>query len=149
MALEALLRKWHIEDDVDVLREGVHVLAKALMELEVAHQRRGLVKTTPKTWQSRRLIILSDRAASEPPAHRRRQIEARLKAGLVWKGHNLIFCTPYGPPVQPSKISARFERALVSAGLPEMRFHDLRHSAATLPLGEEPSSQSGIRDVGD
>src|SRR5215211_536173 len=35
MALETLLRKAHVEQDVDFLREGVRVFSEALMELEV------------------------------------------------------------------------------------------------------------------
>jgi integrase len=45
-----------------------------------------------------------------------------------------VFCNIYGGFFNPVKVLALFQRLLRDAGLPQMRFHDLRHSAATILL---------------
>ena len=47
-----------------------------------------------------------------------------------------IFPSPIGTPLDPSNIVKAYKRSLKAAGLPEIRFHDLRHTAATLMLQE-------------
>lgn len=72
--------------------------------------------------------------------HRRRQAAERLAAGAMWEDHDLVFTTPLGAPLHPCTVSATFRRLLPAAGLPRIRVHDLRHTAATLMLkwGEHP-----------
>src|SRR6185503_19780996 len=53
----------------------------------------------------------------------------------AWDEHELVFCTSVGSPINPSKMTDRFKTLLRRAKLPEIRFHDLRHSAATILLG--------------
>ena len=62
------------------------------------------------------------------------QLEARLKAGLIWVDHDLVFCDKRGGFLQPMALTRQFSRLLEEMRLPHMRFHDLRHSAATLLL---------------
>jgi len=69
--------------------------------------------------------------------HRTRQLEAKLKAGSEWQERDLVFCTSLGTPLNPNKVVARFKTVLKRAELPEIRFHDLRHSAATILLSME------------
>jgi integrase len=67
--------------------------------------------------------------------HRIHQLEERLKAGETWQEQDLVFCTVTGGYILPNDISAKMLRAILQkAGLPRIRFHDLRHSAATLLL---------------
>ena len=42
-----------------------------------------------------------------------------------------------GSPLRPSWVSRRFQRLAQAAGLPHIRFHDLRHSWATIALGSD------------
>jgi len=60
--------------------------------------------------------------------------------GAAWQDNDFIFCRDDGTAVQPSNIPMRLHRALSKAGLPRVRLHDLRHTAATLHLsrGENP-----------
>ena len=46
----------------------------------------------------------------------------------------MIFPTSKGTPMDPSNLYHNFKRLLIEAGLPDIRFHDLRHTAATLML---------------
>jgi integrase len=68
--------------------------------------------------------------------HLARQREERLLLGLEWDDHGLVFLNTVGKPLHPSNFLQRsFYPLLERAGLPRIRFHDLRHSAATLLLG--------------
>ncbi len=51
-----------------------------------------------------------------------------------WRDEDLIFPTPLGTPTDPRNLIRDFKRVLKKAGLREIRFHDLRHTAASLML---------------
>lgn len=95
------------------------------------------IEARPKTEKSRRSIVLAPIVVALLKQHRARQVEARHKAGSEWQEHDLVFCTSVGTPLNPNKVIARFKTLLKRAGLPEVRFHDLRHSAATILLSME------------
>jgi integrase len=89
-----------------------------------------------KTKSSRRHILLPRIAADALAAHRTRQAADRALAGSNWEENDLVFPNTVGRPINPSNFLLReFYPLLRGAGLPRMRFHDLRHSAATLLLG--------------
>jgi integrase len=95
----------------------------------------GWSLTEPKTARSRRRIALSTTAIAALRRQRARQAEARLRAGEAWTDHGLVFTDAFGEPLFGSRITERRLRpALQNAGLPFIRFHDLRHTAATLML---------------
>lgn len=92
------------------------------------------IEAEPKTKKSRRAVRLTTKVADLLKQHRKRQLEAKLQAGSQWVENNLVFSTSLGTPFNPSKLLERFNTLLKKAGLPHMRFHDLRHSAATILL---------------
>jgi integrase len=94
----------------------------------------GYVEFEPKTAKGRRKIVLPLFVCEALKQHRTRQIEQRLKIGASWREHDLVFCNRYGDFLDPSHLRQRFHRLLNDAGLPSVRFHDLRHSAATILL---------------
>jgi integrase len=96
----------------------------------------GLVFVEPKTPRSRRTIVLSRLAIAALREHRDRQAFARRTAGAEWQKRDLVFCDYFGAPLDPSYQTATFKAALQRAKLPEIRFHDLRHTAATLLLSK-------------
>ncbi|MBA3689041.1 MAG: site-specific integrase [Chloroflexi bacterium] len=108
----------------------------------------------PKSDRSRRGIALSVRAASALRAHRVRQVQWRLAAGASWGGHDLVFADQRGEPLFGPHITERCLKPLLrKLGLPVIRFHDLRHTAATLLLtqGINPkvvSEMLGHADIG-
>jgi integrase len=94
----------------------------------------GYVVNAPKTARSRRLIILPQFAVERLKEHKAWQVEARLKAGTLWKEQNLVFPNTVGGFARPDVLVSQFKKLLKDTGLPDMRFHDLRHSAATILL---------------
>jgi integrase len=69
-------------------------------------------------------------------SHRVRQLEERLFAGDEWEDWGLVVATAKGTPLDQSRVSKHFKRMLRNAGLPDIRFHDLRHSCASLLLAQ-------------
>lgn len=85
-----------------------------------------------KTERSRRVVPLSDPMAIDFKHRRTAQLEDRLRAGGTWNGSwDLVFTSGIGTPVDPPALRIDFLAVLKAAGLPPMRFHDLRHSAAS------------------
>ncbi|HVB59951.1 MAG TPA: site-specific integrase [Ktedonobacteraceae bacterium] len=94
----------------------------------------GLVENEPKTKASRRRIMLSAIAVEALKTHREEQGHVKTTAGERWQEKGVIFCDTKGNFLGPDKLAGEFNRLLQQAGLPHMRFHDLRHSAATISL---------------
>jgi integrase len=88
----------------------------------------------PKTTRSRRTLALPASIARSLREHRDRQLKERRAAGSNWTETGLVFTTVAGKPIDATKISKDFHRHLDRAGIAQRRFHDLRHSCATLLL---------------
>jgi len=69
-----------------------------------------------------------------PRAHLQRQLEERHRAGPPWHDLDLVFCREGGCHLNPKAPLDWLERTLTRAGLGKVRFHDLRHTAATLAI---------------
>lgn len=124
---ELLGLKW---EDVDF--EGARLSVRRALQ----HQKgRGYVFVEPKTKSSRRTINLSQGATSALREHRTRQIEERLAFEDEWRMPELVFANEWGAPLDGGWMTTRFKGVLERGGFPVIRFHDLRHTAATLLLG--------------
>lgn len=95
---------------------------------------RVFIEAEPKTQHSRRSITIASFAIESLQQHRQRQEETRLKADAFWQEHDYVFCTLTGTHLRPNHVVDEFKKLLKKAELPDIRFHDLRHSAATLLL---------------
>jgi integrase len=93
----------------------------------------GIYESDPKTDASRRSIILPDYIVKLLKQHRVKQTETRTQA-KAWENPDLIFTNRKGGYLNPTYLNTPFNKAVAAAGLPPMRFHDLRHSAATILL---------------
>ena len=94
----------------------------------------GYVESEPKTAKSRRTIKLPVFVVDILTRHRAQQEEQRREVGSAWIDKGLVFTSAQGYYFSSSTLRKVFRRFLVSIGLPHMRFHDLRHSAATILL---------------
>ena len=124
---EALALRW-VDLDLDAgfvtVRAGLQRVAGRLVLVE------------PKTPKSRRTIAAPPIVVAALRAHRSRQLQDRLAAGAAWQDLDFVFCTQTGGPLDSRNVTRDFQRSLAKAGLPHMRFHDLRHSCASLLLAQ-------------
>ena len=90
----------------------------------------------PKTLKSRRHVALTKLAIEALQRRRIIQLEERLAASAEWDNEfDLVFTNLVGHPLNPSNFSARdFPALLRRSGVKRIRFHDLRHSTASLLL---------------
>jgi integrase len=125
---ELLALKW---EDVDL--EGGRLRVRRTL----THAGKAFVLGEPKTKNSRRTIRLTKGANSALKAHLSRQFEEMERMGSHYQPGGLIFATEGGTIVNPSNLRNRsFKPLLKRAGLPPIRFHDLRHTCATLLLSK-------------
>jgi integrase len=87
----------------------------------------------PKTERSRRRVPLNALAIAALRRHHARQLEQRLAIGAAWQDEDLLFTDATGHALRGNHILQRqFAPLLKQAGLPNIRLHDLRHTAASL-----------------
>lgn len=92
------------------------------------------VASTPKTAAGRRTIPLDDRLVALLKAHKARQASERLVAGDLYDDNGFVIADELGQPYHPETLSTWFEKWEKSLGLPRIRLHDTRHTAASLML---------------
>lgn len=88
----------------------------------------------PKTEESRRAVTLPETIVCELLTHEEKQVLAKEEAGDLWIDSDLICCREDGRKWHPGTFSDNFKRLLEKYGLPRIRFHDLRHTHASLLL---------------
>ena len=94
----------------------------------------GPTFTTPKNNKDRS-VRLTPQAVQALRDHLKRQIEERLKHRGHWQDSGLVFTSTVGTPLNRHNVFRRsFKPLLRRAGLPDIPFHALRHSFATLML---------------
>lgn len=108
---------------------------------------KGYIEAEVKTAKSRRSIVIAPFALEMLKQHRKRQAIERAKAGDAWEDHDYVFCTAIGTHVNPTRdILAVLKSLLKKAELPDIRFHDLRHSVASL-LFEENMHPKVVQEI--
>jgi integrase len=88
----------------------------------------------PKTDAGERWVSLDAATVEALRMHRKRQAQERLAAGEAYQDSGLVFAREDGTPLRPNQVTKRFQALAKDAGLPVIRLHDGRHSAATLGL---------------
>jgi integrase len=96
----------------------------------------GVKFSSPKTRYGKRSITLGVKTIEILRKHYEQQQTKQRKAGEVWKEHGLIFTTRFGTPLSPRNLLRDYKKLLHNAGLPPIRFHDLRHTAASILLNQ-------------
>src|SRR5215212_239088 len=123
---ELLGLKWQ---DVD-LQAGTLQVRRTLTKSGTS-----LLLGEPKTAKGRRKIKLTARATAALRAHRKRQLEERMHRAGLWQDQGLVFASESGTLINLTNLRKRsFASLLERAGLSKIRFHDLRHTCATLLL---------------
>ncbi len=88
----------------------------------------------PKSARGRRRLPLDSDLVAALRSLRAREAAERLAAGSAYDDSGLVVTNELGRPVRPEWYSDRFNRLSREAGLPTIRLHDARHTAATLML---------------
>lgn len=88
----------------------------------------------PKTRAARRRIPVDEKTLTVLRQHKKDQAAQRLKAGPRWENYNLVCCTRLGRPLRHADVYHRLRPLALEAGVPVLRFHDLRHTHATVLL---------------
>lgn len=102
----------------------------------------GTVTGDPKSKRSRRALPMPDDVLTALRAFRLRQAEERLALGSRYPETGLVAVNKDGSPMRPETYSKEFSRQAKDAGVPVIRLHDVRHTAATMLLdgGTTPSA---------
>ena len=114
----------------------IDVELATLSVVETIHQLRNgeYVVRQPKSKRGRRLISLSPSLAILLRKHKEKQELDRMLLGKPLLPNDLVFSNPDGTPLRPNSITRHFKNLTDSIGLKGVRFHDLRHTHATLML---------------
>lgn len=135
---ELLGLRW---EDVDLEKGTVQV------RHSLSWPRRGRPELlAPKTAASRRTIPVDRGTVEVLRQHRRRQAAGRLAVGPAWRNLNLVLCTRQGGYVDQKIIQCLMAKLAERAGVPTMRFHDMRQTHATLLLRQ---ARRSVKEVSE
>lgn len=96
----------------------------------------GTITKSPKNETSARIITLPDIAVNMLKEYKAKQNEDRLEMGDLWQNTDRLFVQPDGRPMHPDSISKWFSKFIKDNNLPKLTFHGLRHSNASLLIGQ-------------
>ena len=123
---ELLALKWR---DLDLDLASMYV-AHSLHRLDDG----TVIIKEPKTPSSRRMVDLPPSLALLLRHYREDQQLQRVILGSSLKDEDFVFCHDDGSPLNPSTVTHSFSKVAVSADMPHLRLHDLRHIHATMLL---------------
>jgi integrase len=126
---EALGLRWA---DVNWDRGTVHI--SQTVAPDKANKGAPVIQSRTKTSAGARSVKLTAETLGLLAEHRDRQHFQRQAAGERWLDHDLIVCTGAGTPINPNNVTRSYDRLVILAGVPRIRVHDLRHTAATMLL---------------
>lgn len=119
--------------DVDLIN-GILYVKHSLKHRKPKNAKTIFYIGSTKTSKSRRVLHLPADLKDALKSHKELQDKERLEWGNEWRDNELVFCTSVGSNLEPSNLRRHFRLILTKAKLPNVRFHDLRHTAATLML---------------
>jgi len=123
---ELVSLKWQ---DLDIEKRTLQVQRNLIKP-----RRQPLRESGPKTPRSKRKITLPVFVMELLQEHRKNQEKMCHEAGDTWQEKGLIFCNEHGDYFGLIRLERALHRLLATANLPQMRLHDLRHSAFTILL---------------
>jgi integrase len=111
-------------------------LSNETLEVAVSLQRvaGALRLVPPKTDDSARTIPLPPPCVTALREHAERQAVERVNAGMDWQNRGLVFPSRIGTPMEPDNLRRSWARISKSAGIADVRFHDIRHTCVSLLL---------------
>ncbi len=101
-----------------------------------------------KTVASERTIPMPRPVSAALRAHRKRQLQQRIRLGDAWHESDFIFTTAIGTPISPRNDYRSFQLLITKTGLRKIRLHDLRHTAASLLLAQDVPARVVMETLG-
>ena len=131
---ELLGLRWQdVSFDKDQIR--INQVVKVVKNRDGEGNKTKLIFGTPKTRSSRRTIPVPENVISILKEYQKQQNEEKMLIGKRYKDNDLLFCKVDGTPIRPQNFTNHFKRLLKESGVEKkVRFHDLRHSVASLLL---------------
>jgi integrase len=126
---ELFALKW---EDINWQTQQIHIQRNVQRVLRDG--KRGRVFSTPKSASSNRVIVIGEKTIEVLRFQQREAEQRRILAKRQWRENDLVFPSTIGTPLSQSNITKQFADTLKEAGLPHVRFHDLRHIAASIML---------------
>lgn len=127
---EILALTW---SSVDI--DGKKPVARVRQTMGYINRQGFVFRPIGKSKKALRGLVLLDQAACALRQRRKQQLEERMAAPPgQYQKTDLIFTDHLGRPLDPSGLTRRFKRLATKAGFPNLRFHDLRHTFATMML---------------
>ena len=123
---EVLALRW---PEVDIERGTLRVVA-GLHRING----KGLALLPTKTARSRRQVSITQDVADVLRQIRGYQMVQRMELGELWQNSGFVFTDQLGNPLDPNRVSKAFAKLRTQAALKGLRFHDLRHTHASLML---------------
>jgi integrase len=113
----------------------VDMASRSISVNQVLYKRRGVCQLKePKTEHSRRRVAMTDKLAEFLSEYRLERSRLYYQLGKTLGLDELVFATPEGKPLNPSSLQREFAKIVKRVGLQSVRFHDLRHTFASLML---------------
>ena len=133
---EAVALRW---ENVDLEAKTISVKLNAVIVSKEEQTEKGVLHSevvlqTPKTKRSLRTLYIEDPVLSMLKALRENQIKTNQEVGDAFIDSGFVFTNDHGKMMHPRSIQDHFKRAIRKSGLPNLHFHCLRHTAATLML---------------
>lgn len=136
---EILALQW---SDIDFKQKRIKVtktlsLIKANEEdMQETGKKNKLVLTPPKTEKSIRTIPIQDNVIKILKEHRKLQGLEKMRYADIYNDLNMVFAKEDGNFIYARDFLRQYQNILKKAGIEKKRFHDLRHTFATILINE-------------
>lgn len=125
---ELLGLKWN---DIDFGKKSIRI-HRSLSHIP----NKGYLLSTPKTKKSKRQVPIPDSLVKELKAHKERQETQRKRLGEHYQDQDLVICTEIGTLQDPRNVLRVMKRISKAANVTSIRFHDIRHTHASILISE-------------
>lgn len=134
--------------DLDAAQARIHI-QRAIIWRKADDPRGRWYLSDPKTESSSRMLRLDAGMLDQLSAHRKSQLEERMRAGKAWRDQDFIFCNEIGEPYSQANLRNKCKNILRAAKLPEIfNPYSARHSSATWMIEHGVSAKTAAGRLG-